>query len=178
MFSLELTLMNAFPNMFTIWRPILPESSDGKPLATAIGDLFWDFPYDRLPANNPLVAWTMRPEVVLGLILFYWVSKTPLKEVANNFDSKLSKFFKYAVAIHNLVLAVYSAITVLYSWPIVIGHLMEYGLFETYCDPNKTLWNSGFGAWATVFYISKYYEFVDTWVLVLKVRACVQWAID
>jgi hypothetical protein len=92
MFSLELTLMNAFSNMFTIWRPILPKSSDGKPLATAIGDLFWDFPYDRLPANNPLVAWTMRPEVVLGLILFYWISKTPLRPFSIRRKSKSQKY--------------------------------------------------------------------------------------
>jgi hypothetical protein len=87
--------MNAFSNMFTI----VHESSDGKPLTTSIGDLFWDFPLNRLTVltNNPLVGWTMWSEVVLGLILFYWVSKRPLKEL--NFDSKSSKVFTYAVAI-------------------------------------------------------------------------------
>jgi hypothetical protein len=171
MFSLEVTLMKTFSNMMTIWRPVLPESSDGNPLATKITDLFSDFPYDRLPTNSPLVAWLMRPEVVLGLVLFYLVSKRPLKEylTAIQFDSKTSSLFYWAVVVHNVFLAVYSFITVIYSWPIVFGHVQEFGIFETYCDPNQTLWHSGFGAWALVFYISKYYEFVDTWVLVFKV---------
>jgi GNS1/SUR4 family len=201
MFSFEVTLMKAvssiISSMFTIWRPTLPESNDGKPLATAIGDLFWNFPYHRLPANHTLVALLMRPEVVLALVVFYWFSKRPLKALVtmttaqqqqqqqqqsvdnkdNNNNNRpptsslsSSRIFRIAVAGHNLLLAVYSAITVLYSWPIVIQHLLEYGVYDTYCDPHKTLWHSGFGAWALVFYISKYYEFVDTWILILKVR--------
>lgn len=188
------TFSSIISSMFTIWRPNLPESNDGEPLAKAIGDLFWNFPYHRLPANHTLVALLMRPEVVLALVVFYWFSKPPLKALVammtaaqqhhpvnpNNSNtgnrrsssSSLSKSraLRFAVAGHNLLLAVYSAITVLYSWPIVIQHLSEYGLYDTYCDPHKTLWHSGFGAWALVFYISKYYEFVDTWILVLKVR--------
>jgi GNS1/SUR4 family len=39
----------------------------------------------------------------------------------------------------------------------------------TYCDQDGTFWNEGgLGAWATAFYISKYYEFVDTWILIAK----------
>jgi hypothetical protein len=195
MFSFEVTLMKAFSNiinsMFTVWRPILPESNDGEPLAKAIGDLFWNFPYHRLPQNHTLVALLMRPEIVLALVVFYWCSKRPLKALVaimaaqqkqevdpnNNSTNQTptssslsSGTLRIAVAAHNLLLAVYSAITVLYSWPIVIQHLSEYGVYDTYCDPHKTLWHSGFGAWALVFYISKYYEFVDTWILVLKVR--------
>jgi hypothetical protein len=46
----------------------------------------------------------------------------------------------------------------------------SYDFFETYCDPKGTLWGqpSGFGAWCLVFYISKYWEFFDTWILVFK----------
>eukprot|EP00545_Synedropsis_sp_CCMP1620_P003083 CAMPEP_0119011738 /NCGR_PEP_ID=MMETSP1176-20130426/5858_1 /TAXON_ID=265551 /ORGANISM="Synedropsis recta cf, Strain CCMP1620" /LENGTH=279 /DNA_ID=CAMNT_0006964597 /DNA_START=136 /DNA_END=975 /DNA_ORIENTATION=+ len=154
----------------TIWRPELPESSDGNPLATKIGDLLWNFPYSRLSSTSYFIAWIMRPEVVLGLVLFYLGTPVLLKDFMDKigFDSKQSRTFHWAVVIHNVLLAVYSFITVLYSWPIVFGHFAEYGAFETYCDPNKTLWHSGFGAWALVFYISKYYEFVDTWVLVFK----------
>ena len=46
----------------------------------------------------------------------------------------------------------------------------SYGAFDTYCDPNGTLWeqSTGFGSWAVIFYVSKYWEFADTWILVLK----------
>jgi GNS1/SUR4 family len=43
------------------------------------------------------------------------------------------------------------------------------GFMATYCDQDGTFWNEGgLGAWATAFYISKYYEFVDTWILIFK----------
>ena len=55
-------------------------------------------------------------------------------------------------------------------WYDCYGNLCSYGFYDTYCDPNGTLWepSTGFGAWAFIFYISKYWEFVDTWILVLK----------
>ena len=193
--------------MFTIWRlPNLSESSDGQPLATTVSDLLlWkQFPYHRLSTSHWLVAWTMRPEVVIGLIIFYWASKRPLKALVAalvprgqenptqadgtpNSASTTAKTspttkgggglstsptFRIAVALHNFALALYSGITVLYSWPIVVEHILKYGVYDTYCDPHKTLWHSGFGAWALLFYISKYYEFVDTWILILKVCMC------
>ena len=193
--------------MFTIWRlPNLSESSDGQPLASTVGDLLlWkQFPYHRLSTSHWLIAWTMRPEVVIGLIIFYWASKRPLKALVAalvargqenpthvggnacdiNVTSRTttatqgggglssSSLFRIAVVLHNFALALYSGITVLYSWPIVVEHALEYGVYDTYCDPHKTLWHSGFGAWALLFYISKYYEFVDTWILILKVCVC------
>ena len=166
--------------MFPLWRlSNLSESSDGHPLAKTVSDLLpWSgFPYHRLSTSHWIVAWTMRPEVVVGLVLFYWVSKRPLKAlvtwiVAYRKDEPLSssKVFRFAIGLHNFILALYSAVTVMYSWPIVGEHILQYGIFDTYCDPHKTLWHSGFGAWALLFYISKYYEFVDTWILILKVQ--------
>jgi hypothetical protein len=40
---------------------------------------------------------------------------------------------------------------------------LERGVFDSYCDPEGHHWKSGLGAWSFIFYISKYYEFVDTW---------------
>lgn len=37
-----------------------------------------------------------------------------------------------------------------------------------YCDRDDSLWSAGLGAWTNLFYISKFYEFVDTWILVWK----------
>lgn len=50
----------------------------------------------------------------------------------------------------------------------MLQHLYQHGLKETYCDYSGTLWSSGLGGWATIFYISKYYEFLDTFVLIVK----------
>lgn len=47
-------------------------------------------------------------------------------------------------------------------------HVYNNGLLTTLCDQNGSLWSNGLGGWATIFYISKYYEFLDTYVLIIK----------
>lgn len=161
-------MSSALFRLLNVWRPELPESSDGKPLVTSVSH-FVNFPYERLP-QNALVAALMRPEVVLGLVLFYLVSKKLLKVVmkAVGFNPE-NPFFKLFIAAHNLGLAVFSGVCAYNSWPVVLHHLLNRGLMATYCDTDGSLWGEGgLGAWSTVFYISKYYEFVDTWILVLK----------
>lgn len=151
-----------------VWRPQIPESIDGKPLVTNVSELFWDFPYDRLPENE-FVAFFLRPDAMLGMAVFYLVSKEPLRRFRDStcFNPKSDKFISY-VALHNLALAVFSAVTMWNSWTVVFSNLQHRGLFATYCDTEGTHWRSGLGAWSTIFYLSKYTEFIDTWILVLK----------
>jgi hypothetical protein len=150
-----------------VWRPAISESIDGQPLAQSVSELFFDFPYDRLPENK-FLAFFLRPECMLAMMIFYLVSKPLFKAIAKFIDPKAGSF-RASVAIHNLGLAIFSAVVAWNSWHVVVAHYMQEGLFSTYCDAEGTLWGaSGFGAWAVVFYISKYYEFVDTWVLVFK----------
>jgi len=73
--------------------------------------------------------------------------------------------------LHSTILALYSIWTFLSSVPIVYNHIIENGFWETLCDANGSLWfNKDFGFWLTHFYISKYYEFIDTWIVLLKGR--------
>jgi len=154
--------------MFGTWRPSLPDSIDGAPLATTVSDLFLKFPYDRLPSNS-VTAFFLRPEVVLALLIFYLVSKPPLKAFrdAIQLDDK-SPGFRACIALHNLGLAVFSAVCAWNSWRVVLQHAAERGFMAIYCDSDGMLWHSGLGAWSFIFYLSKFYEFVDTWILVLK----------
>lgn len=152
------------------FRPQIPTSTDGEPLAVNVLDLFpFEFPYDRLPSEtSPIIAALMRPEVCILLCLAYLGSKPVLRVVAKWVNPK-STIFVSCVAFHNLALTVFSAIVFVNSWPVVLIHLRERGMEATYCDQDGSLWGSaGLGGWATIFYISKYYEFVDTWVLILK----------
>lgn len=157
-----------------VWRPNLPESIDGKPLVSSMSELFFDFPYHRLPENQT-IAFFMRPEAMIGMALFYLVSKEPLRMFRDSIGfSPKSEGFKNFVALHNLALAVFSAVTMWNSWIVVFSHLAQRGWFATYCDVEGTHWQSGLGAWATVFYISKYYEVstVVVWTTAQGIFAC------
>lgn len=162
-------------------------SNDGKPLiASSISDLLpSNFPYERLSASTSSTAF-LRPESVLLLLFFYLVISKPIvkkiQEVLFPYDATTTKkknkkypMLQFSIAIHNLGLAVFSLLVAVKTWKIVvIDSLLQYdgnntSRYDTYCDPKKVLWTtSGFGYWAYVFYVSKYYEFVDTWILILK----------
>eukprot|EP00525_Craspedostauros_australis_P012610 CAMPEP_0198116158 /NCGR_PEP_ID=MMETSP1442-20131203/9875_1 /TAXON_ID= /ORGANISM="Craspedostauros australis, Strain CCMP3328" /LENGTH=270 /DNA_ID=CAMNT_0043773873 /DNA_START=280 /DNA_END=1092 /DNA_ORIENTATION=- len=134
------------------------------------------FPYDRLPTAETLtaaghntyfssLAFLFRPEGVVVMIIFYLLSKQLVKHIAFQSQQSLQNF----VAAHNLILAVFSGVVAINGIAAIIQHTFQYGAFATYCDNDSTLWNeAGFGGWAIVFYISKFYEFIDTWILIWK----------
>ena len=152
-----------------LWlRPDFSDSIDGKPLATHISHLLWEFPYDRLP-NNAVVAAFLRPEIVAIALIGYLLSKGPLKAFVRSvdFDGK-SAGFRAFVAIHNLALAIFSGLVVANYWSLFFSQVQQQGS-ALYCDRTREYWAAGHGMWSVVFYLSKFWEFVDTWILVLKV---------
>jgi len=54
------------------------------------------------------------------------------------------------------------------SFPLEVESLQKRGLFNTFCDVNEDSWNKGMGYLMWLFYLSKYYEFVDTLILIVK----------
>jgi hypothetical protein len=176
----------------------MSDSIDGQPLVTHAGELLpfhvpshtssRPFPYHRLPVTDSsdsdfvaaVSSWAvracLRPEVVYGLVLLYLLSEKPvllLRSALGLDDPDRSKpphaRLRLFVAGHNALLCAFSAAVAAGSWSGVIGHLSKYGTRDTYCDPNGTLWTQyHLGWWCTLFYLSKYYEWIDTWILVLK----------
>jgi len=112
----------------------------------------------------------MRPEVMLLLCVAYFLSRPFLAAAREALGiSGKSESFIHAVAAHNLGLALFSGYVFVNSWPIVLSHYSKFGFEAIYCDNDGFLWSeAGIGGWAVIFYVSKYYEFVDTWILVLK----------
>jgi GNS1/SUR4 family len=126
------------------------------------------FAYDRV-SPIPLVAHCERPLVVAAMLVLYLCSKGPIKSLgkALKIDAK-NEAFLHSVAIHNALLAVFSGVVAYNSWAVVLEHYRARGAWDVYCDPDGSLWKNGLGAWSTIFYLSKYWEFADTWILVLK----------
>jgi hypothetical protein len=154
------------------------------------------FPYHRLPpvvihdavglddvvllslegVTQRISSWFLRPVVVFITLFFYvFLSKPLMKYIRHNVlhwdrhPTSTPRWFQYGIIFHNAILTVFSAVCAYNSVGIIMNHIYTYGLYDTYCNNiNSTFWNDGFGSWAVIFYVSKYYEFVDTWILVLK----------
>lgn len=148
------------------------ESADGQPLVTNVRELLPDrFPYDRLPSNDSVFL-CLRPSTVLLLLLFYLLASKPVCQQLKTYlrtDDPSNMYMRSFVALHNLALAVFSFVVAVFSWMAVWNHGRQFGLHAIYCDTDGSLWSKAdFGKWAVLFYLSKYYEFVDTWILILK----------
>jgi len=112
------------------------------------------------------------PSIVVASLFFYLaISKQLTAFIRDAIKlSPKSTALKYSVFIHNLLLAVFSLVVFVKTAPLVVSHFAAYGNESLHCSP--TFWTDGFGFWANVFYVSKYWEFIDSWILILKGKEC------
>lgn len=90
------------------------------------------------------------------------------KKPTVNSGSALIKTKEYCIILHNLLLCVYSAVVFWYSLKIVINHFQQAAFLEALVDPNQRVLASGMDFIAWTFYLSKYYEFIDSFILWYK----------
>ena len=113
------------------------------------------------------------PPAPFLLIICYLVFSKPLMSFLRQRLQLQSKggILDTFVTIHSALLAVYSAVTWYYSWSIVSSYMNENqnSLNAAMCDFDGKLWvEKGFSFWVLHFYVSKFYEFLDTWIIILK----------
>ncbi|PIA17599.1 fatty acid elongase [Coemansia reversa NRRL 1564] len=71
---------------------------------------------------------------------------------------------------HNLILAAYSIWTFVSYFPAVIQAISDHGLKDGFCDSSRVLWDGALLEHGFIFYLSKYYEFIDTAIILAKGR--------
>jgi len=132
-------------------------------------DDFFKFDYSTLHNDNKLYAFFMHPLVPFASVFLYlFFSKVVFTGIKNAFKLESKGFVVQTITIfHSSALAIYSAWSCWYGWKIFGPYLMEHGLVSTLCDVRGDLWKD-LGWWVTHFYISKFYEFIDTWIVLLK----------
>ncbi|KAJ1667361.1 hypothetical protein EV178_001355 [Coemansia sp. RSA 1646] len=74
------------------------------------------------------------------------------------------------IVVHNLILAAYSLWTFVDFFPGVLRATKNHGLKDGLCDTNSELWNGKLLEHGFLFYLSKYYEFIDTAIILAKGR--------
>jgi len=56
------------------------------------------------------------------------------------------------------------------SFPIIYNLFSQYGWRNTVCDHLASTYKGKFGYWMHLFYFSKFYEFIDTWIVIARGR--------
>lgn len=119
--------------------------------------------------SNPIL---MHPSIPVIAAIFYLASKPALTALCAALGTTGKSFlFRAFCLAHNLLLASYSLWTSVNVVPLTIAHFKSHGALDVYCG--SSLWEDangvkGLGFWAYLFYISKIYEIVDTYVLIVK----------
>ena len=148
-----------------------PLTLDGKPLFGQISDLasadVWTGA--RVNPAHPF-AFSLNLLFPCVAVLLYLASEPVFAALRRATDLQRDNgAFKLFILVHNLALAGFSLWVAVYTWPIAWRHYHELGFKGLHCD--RVVWSDaehGIATWAVIFYCSKFYEFVDTWVLVLK----------
>ena len=152
-------------------------------------DDFWTFDYskftfpakgDSLDGLRAYYGFFAHPAVAFASVACYLLFSAPVCAfIASSLGlTKASPSIKVLTIVHSLLLAVYSGWTFYNTFSIVsevhgvyaAAGNSWYGAFSLMCcDGDGLLWNKfNMGSWIWHFYISKYYEFVDTWIILLK----------
>lgn len=71
----------------------------------------------------------------------------------------------------DIILAVFSALTFINTAPILWNIVAENGLYDGLCNKVESAYTeTSYGFWVHAFYLSKFYEFVDTWIVIARGR--------
>lgn len=152
-------------------------------------DDYWTFDYstinfaakgDYLDPLRAYYGYFTHPALAFGSVALYLLFSSSLcGAIAKSLGLKSdSSSIKMLTIVHSLLLAIYSGWTFVNAYSITSE---VFGLFRASgnnwwaaftlmcCDGDGLLWHKhDMGTWIWHFYISKYYEFVDTWIILLK----------
>lgn len=107
-------------------------------------------------------------KTMLVMAALYLVSLTLLKMIAA--PGKTDGFaLKILEQVNNLVMAVYSGYTFVGVAALLFANWADMGFdpLAPFCDGERKLLK-GMDIWFYTFYLSKFWEWIDTWVLILK----------
>lgn len=144
---------------------------------TEIAD-FWTADYSNVfpnkdEASDRLFSMFAHPLIPFGAVVLYLLlSDSVFGWIRTTFNIQpKGTGLQMLTVTHSALLAIYSLWTFVGSVRIVAPYLQANGLYGSLCDADEQLWTvRGLGFWITHFYLSKFYEFLDTWIIILKGR--------
>ncbi|KAG0151096.1 hypothetical protein CROQUDRAFT_713070 [Cronartium quercuum f. sp. fusiforme G11] len=130
-----------------------------------------------IPINQNLFESTIRAEVPLVIVFGYLILIGLLNKRQDGKNRMKGNGWKAALVFHNLSLAVYSFWTFKGTGPATFQYFFRgyqtaglSGLIHTFCDSSMQLWDHHLGFYSYWFYLSKFWEILDSLILIGKGR--------
>jgi len=87
---------------------------------------------------------------------------------AANKNKNLDKI-QWLILSHNLLLCIFSFLTFYNTFPLIFNLFRTYGFRDAITNGEfEKLYDGTYGYWSHLFYLSKFYEFADTWIVLLR----------
>jgi len=142
-------------------------TSEGDFLADVAG-IKWSN-YGLLVNDFPLCH-SIFPLALICFYLFTVVSFNPPRDVEPAPPTPTTKQLQRVVlTLHNAVLCIFSASCFLNTFPVIF-RLWQEGWKDAVCFKIEQEYHGAYGFWTWLFYMSKFYEFGDTWIVQWKGR--------
>jgi len=136
-------------------------------------------PYPPVPAkldmSKRIFEFTMRPELPFTIVFGYLALIAFLNKRQDGKNRMKGPWWKAVLLLHNIILAVYSGWTFLGTGPATINYFLRGyqaagvpGLVHNFCDSSMALWDAVLARYTYVFYLSKFWEILDTLILIGK----------
>lgn len=140
--------------MVSVWIHSVARSAEDLPLR---------YLYPGLVLSSSPLATAFGYLVLVTLWSYY---NQALEKKNNN-----SSWLKVVVVLHNFGLMAFSFLTFYHTGYLVVSHFSSSAGLETkVCDSEYSLRTNGLFYWGWLFYLSKYYEFLDTVIILYKGR--------
>ncbi|KAJ1845962.1 hypothetical protein LPJ70_002267 [Coemansia sp. RSA 2708] len=136
-----------------------------------------------LPSDVPLGQWypffmqwqvPVATSIAYTILSFYFNSKIKRSQQTKSKDAVKPKSrltpINMVVLIHNALLAAYSAWAFWSVFPRFVSNLSQKGMRDGLCDIDGSLWNAILFSQNYLFYLSKYWELLDTAIILFKGR--------
>lgn len=125
------------------------------------------FDYSAVFPADHFYSHFAHPAVPLGAVALYLLlSNIVFTTIKNVFNLQpKGPVIQTITAVHSFALAAYSGWTFVNAANLFYGFAKNDGFWVTLYDPHGAVWAS-MGWWVVHFYISKFYEFIDTWIVV------------
>lgn len=112
----------------------------------------------------------LHPQWPIVGVFLYLTLKNVAKELCKQFGTTgKSAMFKRFALLHNVAICLFSLSASVSVWTIVRRVYADEGFASVVCD--FTTWNMGLNKWGMLFYLSKYWELLDTFLLIWKRRS-------
>lgn len=121
--------------------------------------------WDKMPEDERLLG---DDHSVLFMAVAYLVSLSVLKSQAFG-TTKFSGLVKKVSSVNNMIMCLYSLYAFVGMALVLAANWADDGfpVWKAVCDTEKTM-SRGLDFWMYHFYLSKFWEWIDTWILILK----------